>query len=161
MMAPMGEHRMTDRPGAMFTGESRGRFPRRALIALPLAVLGGIVAWGLLTLLFSLGNYFELNRQGFGVPLTEFLVDYGESFAPWILFAPAVFFLGRLGIVQLRAMAAGRKFVFFGIVIFAAVITPADVFSQLALAVPMYLLYELGLILLKFWPQSRSLTTRS
>jgi sec-independent protein translocase protein TatC len=69
----------------------------------------------------------------------------------------AVFFLGRLGLVKTKVFCEIRKYVVLGIVIFAGVITPTpDAFSQLALSVPMYLLYELGILLLKFWPTGQS-----
>jgi len=44
-------------------------------------------------------------------------------------------------------MRKARRYVFFGMVVMAAVLTPPDVISQLMLAGPMYLLFELGLIL--------------
>lgn len=63
-----------------------------------------------------------------------------------------VLLLGRLSLVSLGTLRAYRKYVFFGIVVAAALLTPPDVFSQIALAVPMYVLYELGIILLRIWP---------
>ena len=63
-----------------------------------------------------------------------------------------VFFLGRLSLVRLSTLRSVRKYVFFGIVIISAVMTPPDVLSQIAMAIPMYALYELGLLLLRIWP---------
>ena len=63
-----------------------------------------------------------------------------------------VFFLGRLSLVSMNSLKSARKYVFFGIFIVAAMMTPPDVISQIALGVPMYLLYELGMILLRIWP---------
>jgi sec-independent protein translocase protein TatC len=63
-----------------------------------------------------------------------------------------VFFLGRLQFVQLATFKANRKFVIFTLVIVAALMTPPDVISQVALVIPMYLLYELGILLVWIWP---------
>jgi sec-independent protein translocase protein TatC len=46
-------------------------------------------------------------------------------------------------------MASSRRYVLFGIVVVAAVLTPPDVLSQMLLAVPMYLLFEIGIRLAK------------
>lgn len=67
----------------------------------------------------------------------------------------AVFFLGRVGLVQISTLRAVRKYVFFGIIIGAALITPPDVISQVLLGVPMYVLYEFGIIMLWFWPRKK------
>lgn len=58
----------------------------------------------------------------------------------------AIFFLNKAGLVSVKQLAASRKYVLFGIVIVAAMATPPDVISQLTLALPLYLLFELGII---------------
>ncbi len=59
----------------------------------------------------------------------------------------AIFALNKIGIVSVKALKKARKYVLLAIFIVAAVATPsADVISQIALAVPMYLLYELGIL---------------
>lgn len=57
-----------------------------------------------------------------------------------------VVFLAALGLVSTTRMAAARRYVLLGIVIAAAILTPPDVISQILLAVPMYVLFEGGLI---------------
>ena len=59
----------------------------------------------------------------------------------------AVLVLTGTGILPLGRLRQSRKYVILGIVIVAAVLTPPDVISQIALAIPMYLLFELGLLL--------------
>ena len=66
-----------------------------------------------------------------------------------------VFFLGRLQFVQISTFKANRKFVVFSLVIVAALMTPPDIISQVALVVPMYLLYELGILMVWIWPPKR------
>ena len=50
--------------------------------------------------------------------------------------------LVRVGMLSAETLAKKRRYAVVGVVAFAGVVTPPDVFSQLSLAVPMYLLYE-------------------
>jgi sec-independent protein translocase protein TatC len=54
------------------------------------------------------------------------------------------------GFVRLATLKKNRGFVLLGIFIFAAFVTPPDAVSQSAMAVPMYLLYEIGIIMAGF-----------
>lgn len=58
----------------------------------------------------------------------------------------AVVVLVRTGIVPLKKLQSMRGYFIVGAFIAAAVVTPPDVVSQLSLAIPMCLLYEVGLI---------------
>ena len=80
-------------------------------------------------------------EQYFGFVLTLFLV-FGIAFEVPI----AVIVLVRMGIVSLAQLRQWRGYFIVGSFIVAAVVTPPDVISQLALAIPMCLLYELGII---------------
>lgn len=51
------------------------------------------------------------------------------------------------GFVKLATLKKNRGFVLLGIFIFAAFVTPPDAVSQSAMAVPMYFLYEIGIIM--------------
>jgi sec-independent protein translocase protein TatC len=62
----------------------------------------------------------------------------------------AVVVLVLLGIVTPAQLREARGYVVVGIFIIAAVITPPDVISQLMLAIPMMVLYEIGLIAARF-----------
>jgi sec-independent protein translocase protein TatC len=59
----------------------------------------------------------------------------------------AVVLLVITGIVKLEKLRENRGYVLLGIFIFAAMLTPPDAISQSILAVPMYLLYEGGLLM--------------
>jgi sec-independent protein translocase protein TatC len=59
----------------------------------------------------------------------------------------AVVLLVITGIVKLEKLRENRGYVLLGIFIFAAMLTPPDAVSQSIMAVPMYLLYEGGLIM--------------
>jgi sec-independent protein translocase protein TatC len=58
--------------------------------------------------------------------------------------------LVRTGAVTVEKLREARSFVIVGAFVVAAIVTPPDVLSQLLLAVPMCLLYELGLIVARF-----------
>lgn len=54
--------------------------------------------------------------------------------------------LAKAGVITAEGLAAKRRYAIVGIVTFAAIITPPDVFSQIGLSIPLYLLYELSII---------------
>ena len=54
--------------------------------------------------------------------------------------------LCRVGILSVETLKKGRRYAIVGMFIFAAVITPPDVISQIGLAVPMLLLYEISIL---------------
>jgi len=57
----------------------------------------------------------------------------------------AVVLLARMGIVSVAKLREARPYVIVGAFVVAAIFTPPDVISQLLLAVPLCILYELGL----------------
>jgi sec-independent protein translocase protein TatC len=60
----------------------------------------------------------------------------------------AIFFLHKVGIISVGLLRRSRKYILLGVVVAAAVITPGgDFFSLFALSVPMYALFELGVLL--------------
>ena len=64
--------------------------------------------------------------------------------------------LVRMGIVTLAKLRESRPYVIVGAFIIAAIVTPPDVLSQLLLAIPMILLYELGLLIARFYEPKKS-----
>ena len=75
--------------------------------------------------------------------MTSMMVVFGLAFQTPLVIVT----LRALGIVSMRALHRYRRHVIVGILILAALMTPPDPFSQLAMAVPMWLLYELGILL--------------
>ncbi|MCP5470497.1 MAG: twin-arginine translocase subunit TatC [Sinobacteraceae bacterium] len=59
------------------------------------------------------------------------------------------------GIVQIEKLAAARGYVLIGMFVVAAILTPPDAISQTIMAVPMYLLYEGGLVMARLLNRSR------
>ncbi len=80
-------------------------------------------------------------EQYFGFVLTLFMV-FGIAFEVPV----AVVVLARIGLVTIPQLKAARGYFIVGAFIVAAVVTPPDVISQLSLAIPMCILYELGIL---------------
>lgn len=84
-----------------------------------------------------------------------------NEYAPlvmWLLFGFGVIFqmplvtlfLTKLGIVNPDKLRKGRRYAILGIFILAAVFTPPDPFTQVAMALPMWGLYEFSILLSQF-----------
>ena len=79
--------------------------------------------------------------------VTLFIVGMGVVFEMPIL----IWALIRLGVIQRSWLTKRRRYVFVAVFAIAAVITPTpDPFNQTIVAIPMYLLFELGLLLARF-----------
>ena len=76
-----------------------------------------------------------------GFVLTMFIA-FGATFEVPV----AVVVLARMGIVTIEQLKAWRGYFVVGAFVIAAIVTPPDVVSQLALAIPMCLLYEVGIV---------------
>ena len=59
----------------------------------------------------------------------------------------AIFLCAHVGILAPSRLRRGRRYVVVGCFVVAMFLTPPDIFSQVLLAVPMWLLYEVGLLL--------------
>jgi sec-independent protein translocase protein TatC len=67
----------------------------------------------------------------------------------------ATVLLAATGLVSVATMAKNRGYVVLGIFVIAAFLTPPDAISQSFMAVPMYLLYEIGIVLSRVLLRSR------
>jgi sec-independent protein translocase protein TatC len=76
----------------------------------------------------------------------KLLLGFGLVFE----FPVLAFFLGRAGIINSRMMAKNRRIAILLVFIIAAVLTPPDVVSQILLAVPLYLLFEGSILIVRF-----------
>ncbi|MDC7709115.1 twin-arginine translocase subunit TatC [Vogesella indigofera] len=70
-------------------------------------------------------------------------VAFGVTFEVPIV----VIVLHRMGVVSLAQLREGRPYVIVGAFVIAAVVTPPDVLSQIMMAVPLWLLYEAGILM--------------
>ena len=79
--------------------------------------------------------------------VTLFIVGIGVVFEMPIL----IWALIRLGVIQRSWLTKRRRYIFVAVFAIAAGITPTpDPFNQTIVAIPMYLLFELGLLLARF-----------
>ena len=85
----------------------------------------------------SAGDYLGLVMQ--------FILAFGLTFLLPVL----LLLLHRAGIITRAQMAAARRYVIVGIFVIAAVVTPPDPGSQIILAVPLWLLFEASLVLMR------------
>ncbi len=59
------------------------------------------------------------------------------------------YFLGKIGLISSKFLASGRRYAVVAIAVLAAVITPPDFISQLGIGIPLYILYEISIIVVK------------
>jgi sec-independent protein translocase protein TatC len=75
----------------------------------------------------------------------DFVMSMCLAFGATFEVPVVVVILVRMGLVSIEKLKSIRPYTIVGAFVIAAVVTPPDVVSQLALAVPMCLLFELGL----------------
>lgn len=70
----------------------------------------------------------------------------------------AVVILSHMGIVDPESLAAKRSYIIVGAFVMSAILTPPDVFSQVLLAFPTILLFEIGLFFARRWKAASDVT---
>jgi len=90
---------------------------------------GGVTA----ALLPKVSDYLNL--------VTALLLAFGLCFQLPVVMT----LLGLAGIISSTVMAEGRRYAIMAVVVVAAVVTPPDPISQIMLAVPLVLLYEISI----------------
>lgn len=102
-----------------------------------------LVSYGLSTgeamPMLSMGGYLALS--------SKLLLAFGLVFELPIV----IFFLARMGVVDYHWLARNRKFALLVAFIVGAVLTPPDIISQSALALPFIILYEVGIWVARFF----------
>ncbi|MFC5459903.1 twin-arginine translocase subunit TatC [Massilia niabensis] len=76
----------------------------------------------------------------------DFVMSMCLAFGATFEVPVVVIILVRMGIVSIEKLKEIRPYLIVGAFVIAAIVTPPDVVSQLALAIPMCLLFELGLL---------------
>ena len=101
---------------------------------------------GELNAMLSMGSYLSLS--------SKLLLAFGLVFELPVV----IFFLARMGIVDHKMLARNRKFALLAAFLIGAILTPPDVFSQTALALPFIVLYEIGIIVARLFGKRRGVT---
>jgi sec-independent protein translocase protein TatC len=133
-----------------------GLYSHEKRFALPLIVAGSLLAYTGIAFvqLFVLDRMFEFIQRftPASVAATPDIGSYVETIVSlYVAFAATfqvpivVILLVRFGIVSVETLAEFRGYFVVLAFVIAAVVTPPDVMSQIALAVPMCILYECGI----------------
>ncbi len=135
------------------------------LFASPVLFLAGaaLVYFLIMPLAWKFFISFEAVEGGLPIQLEAKVGEY-LSLVMTLIFAFGLAFqmpvlltlLARVGIISAQSLVGARRFAIVGIFIFAAIVTPPDMVSQISLAIPMVLLYELSIIASK-WAEAEHL----
>ncbi|MEM7688046.1 MAG: twin-arginine translocase subunit TatC [Pseudomonadota bacterium] len=112
-------------------------------VVMPIAFLffldyGGVTGGLEIQAMPSVGEYLNTVMQ--------FILAFGLTFLLPVL----LMLLHRAGIVTREQLVGARRYVIVGVVALAAVVTPPDPGSQVILAIPLLLLFEGSLLLMRF-----------
>ena len=113
----------------------------------------------LIPIIWSFFLSFEINSS-----VNDFSIELESRFGEYIklmmyllfscglsfLFPIFLLILAKMKIVSVNQLRKQRKYFFIGILIFSAVFTPPDIISQIGIALPLILFFEISILLIKF-----------
>ncbi len=73
--------------------------------------------------------------------ITKLILGFGIAFELPIVMA----FLSRIGVINARGFREKQNYALLGICVMSALLTPADPWSMLLMAIPLFILYQLGI----------------
>ena len=89
---------------------------------------------------------FEAKVNEYLQTVMRVIFAFGLCFQMPVLLA----LLARVGVVTSEQLISHRKYAFLGIVIVAAILTPPDFLSPFGLIIPLVILYELSILIIKW-----------
>jgi sec-independent protein translocase protein TatC len=135
-----------------------GLYKREKRFAIPLVVSSIVLFYAGVAfayfVVFPLMFAFLTTTAPTGVQVMTDITNYLD-FVLLLFFAFGVAFempvatvlLAATGMVKIETMTKNRGYVILGIFVIAAILTPPDALSQTAMALPMWLLYEVGIVM--------------
>lgn len=151
-------------PG-LFKQEKRALLP--FLIATPILFFAGgaTVYYGILPMAWPFFLSFQTSGADTALPIQlEARVSEYLDLIMTLIFAFGLCFqlpvlltlMGKAGLVSSVILAAKRKYAIIATFVVAAFLTPPDVISQVGLAIPILGLYEISIILVRFFEKQRA-----
>lgn len=131
------------------------------LIATPVLFTTGatIVYYYIFPLAWKFFITFENSGKSFGIPIEfmpsvseyldlviQFMFAFGTAFQIPVILTLMV----RVGLLNTQSLSNRRRIAIVIIFIIAAILTPPDVLSQIGLAIPMLILYELSILICRY-----------
>lgn len=141
-----------------FVEPAMGKSSRRTTLSIVLFgtffLLAGVSFGYLILLPFSLRFFTSLGRD---MVEANYSIHAYLGYVVWMLLAAGLvfqlpvisFILTRIGLLTPTFLRKYRKYALIGILVFAAILTPPDPLSQMFMAVPLLVLYELSIIISK------------
>lgn len=127
------------------------------MIASPILFLIGAAFAFYILFPFVFGFFIELNKSS-NVPAIvlpavrdylSFAISLLKVFGVAFQLPILMIFLNRIGVLPRSRVVAMRRYAIILVVVVAAVLTPPDIVSQILLAVPMWLLFELSILFMR------------
>ena len=127
------------------------------MIASPILFLIGAAFAFYILFPFVFGFFIELNKSS-NVPAIvlpavrdylSFAISLLKVFGVAFQLPILMIFLNRIGVLSRSKVVAMRRYAIIVVVVVAAVLTPPDIVSQVLLAVPMWLLFELSVLFMR------------
>jgi sec-independent protein translocase protein TatC len=146
-----------------FVEPALGRSSRRITISIVMFgsffLLAGVSFGYMILLPFSLRFFTQLGRD---MVAANYSIHGYLGYVAWMLMAAGLvfqlpvisFILTKIGLLTPTFLRRYRRYALVGILVFAAVLTPPDPLSQVFMAVPLLLLYELSILISKIFQKS-------
>ena len=138
----------------------------RRYVYLYLPVSVGLFISGVVLAFFLVLQYILLFLLGFNDSLDVAVEPRLTYYVNFVLLLPLGFgvafqlpvvmlFMQRIGLFTIRQYIESWKIAILSICVISMLVTPADVTSMVALAVPLVFLYLLGIVMCRFMPRGR------
>ena len=101
-------------------------------------------------------DFFLIQGAGIATPMLSidkyvgFLFSFILPFGCAFQLPVAIYLMAKVNLTSYKSLAQKRKYILLAIFTIAAILTPPDVISQIALGIPLYALYEIGIQTARF-----------